>query len=59
MTRDLTPTRADLWRLVERYGSQALTVERNIEVTDLTPRAEIDAFIDDLDARIQEHIHPA
>ena len=23
MTRDLTPTRADLWRLVERYGSIA------------------------------------
>jgi hypothetical protein len=21
MTRDLTPTRADLWRLVEQYGS--------------------------------------
>jgi hypothetical protein len=25
MTRDLTPTRADLWRLVERYGSIAHT----------------------------------
>ena len=46
MTRDLAPSRRDLWRLVEQYGSiqhlaQALGVSRDVMDEWLSGRKEI------------------